>query len=90
MKELTEKKEKCQEVYDLFTTSYNELKEKLITYDKINEYDNKLIDINIELNKVEFKSSGIHTINEKQLLDLDQKIERLEQLNELLYKIKKV
>jgi len=90
LKELTEKKEKCQEVYDLFTTSYNELKEKLITYDKVNDYSQKLNDINKGLKEANNKLKNIKTIDEKELLNLDQKIERLDQLNELLYKIKTV
>ncbi len=90
LKELLEKKEKIQEVYNLFTTQYNELKEKLSTYEKVNNYSQKLNNINKDLNQTNNKLKDIKIIDEKQLLDLDASIKRLERLNELLYKIKTV
>lgn len=90
LKELTEKKEKCQVVYDLFTTSYNELKEKLSTYEVVNDYSQKLNSINKGLEEAKLQLNEIHTIKEAELLDLNQKIDKLEKLNELLYKIKSV
>lgn len=88
LKELIEKKKKVEKVYNLFIIPYNKLKEKLSTYEKVNDYSQELNTINKGLGKLKLQLNGIHTIKENKLLNLDQKIERLEYLNELLYKIK--
>ena len=90
LKELTEKSQKVYSICDMFTTQYNELKEKLSTYDKMNDYSQNLNDINKGLGEVKLQLNGIQTIKENELLDLNQKIERLAQLNDLLYKTKSV
>ncbi len=90
LKDLQARKDDIEFTCKALNGQYNILKKNIERYNKINEYDNKLIDINIELNKVQLQLNGIHTIKENELLNLDEKVKRLEKLNELLYKIKTV
>lgn len=88
LKELTTKKEKVGKVHNLLITSYNELKKKLSTYDKINDYAKKQDSINKELQETDNKLKSITIIDKKKMVSLDQSIERLDKLNKLLYEIK--
>jgi DNA repair ATPase RecN len=81
-------KDKKKKLYDLFITQYNEVKEKLVTYEKIHDYSHMLNFTNAELEIVNDRLNNIKIIDEKQLVNLDISIKRLERLNELLHKIK--
>ena len=64
---MTKKKKNCQLVYDLLTTSYNELKEKLSTYDTVNNHSQKLNEINKELETTDNTLKDIKIIDKKEV-----------------------
>lgn len=83
LEELDKKKVSVKKVYNLLTTSYNELEEKLLTYEKIKDYSQQLNDINIKLKETNDKLKTIKIINQDDLEIIETCIENLDYFNKL-------